>query len=198
MLLSGEVHLSTVAMAARAIEQDPGILEQIRGKTQRQVEEILAARETGEPRCEFRFEAGPGFREKFERARSLLSGRHPEGLTPEQVFDAALEEYLERHDPARGGRVVRSPRGSARRSRSVPAAVRRAVWRRDGGRCTFVGSQGRRCGSTWDVEIHHDQLYCRGGPHRLENLRLLCRAHNHRQAERDLGTARMAPFHRRE
>ena len=212
MLLEGVVHLSTLAMAAKAIEKDERVLDLIRGKTQRQVEEILAARGHPTERCEsihavpgeagvdweFRFVAGPDFREKFERARALLSGTYPQGVTQEQVFGAALDEYLGRHDPARP--VERSPRGSdgARRSRSIPAAARRAVWGRDGGRCTFVGPDGRRCGSTWDVEVDHVKPYCRGGEHRIENLRLLCSAHNRRQAERDLGTAWMAPFKRRE
>lgn len=197
LLLAGEVHLSTVAMAAKEIAQDEGVLDRIRGKTQRQVEEILAA---GKIR-EFKFEAGPAFREKFERARALLSRKHADGITPEQVLEAALDEYLKRHDPARP--INHSPRGSdragpRRRSRAVPAAVRRAVWRRDGGRCTFMGPHGRRCGSTWDVEIDHVRPFCRGGEHRIGNLRLLCSAHNRRNAELELGTASRAPFHRRE
>ncbi len=192
MLLAGEVHVSTVAMAAKAIRRDERILDEIRGRTQRQVEEVLARLAPGRDGAswEFEFTAGPRFKEKYERVRALLSGKHPEGLTPEQVFEATLDEYLRRHDPAR----ERSPRGSAktrgapRWSRSIPAALRRAVWRRDGGRCTFAGPDGRRCGSTWDVEIDH--------VHRLENLRLLCAARNRRRAERDLGTAWRAPFTR--
>ena len=182
MLLAGEVHLSTVAMAAKSIAKDERVLDRIRGKTQRQVEEILA--EPGDVR-ELRFATGPALREKFERARSLLSGKHPEGVTPEQVLEAALDEYLKRHDPTRG--PERSPGGSGKRSRAIPAGIRRAVQRRDGGRCTFVGSEGRRCGSTWDVEIDHVKPWCRGGDHRVENLRLLCSAHNRREAERMLG-----------
>jgi 5-methylcytosine-specific restriction endonuclease McrA len=195
MLLAGEVHVSTVAMAAKAIAKDERVLDRIRGKTQRQVEEILAEPDGVR---ELRFAAGPAVREKFERVRSLLSGKQPEGVTPEQVLEAALDEYLERNDPTRNRRSERSPRGSGRRSRSIPAGIRRAVQRRDGGRCTYVGSQGRRCGSTWDVELDHVNPYCRGGEHRVENLRLLCSAHNRREAERMLGTAWMAPFQRRE
>lgn len=193
LLLSGEVHLSTVAMAAKEIAKDEGVLDRIRGKTYREVEGILAG-----GAWEFRFAAGPVFREKFERVRALLSGKHPGGVTPEQVLEAGLDEYLKRHDPARDRRAGHSPAGSEVRSRAIPAALRKAVWRRDGGRCSFEGPSGRRCGSTWDVEIHHVDPYCRGGEHRIENLRLFCRAHNVRQAERDLGTAWMAPFSRRE
>jgi hypothetical protein len=198
MLLSGELHVTTLAMAASAIAWDERVLDLIRGKTQRQVEEILAARHATGVTWEFHFEAGPDFREKYERARALLSRKHPEGLTQEQVFDAALDEYLKRHDPARPVRVEHSLQGSERRTRWIPAAVQREVWQRDGGRCTFVGPQGHRCGSTWNVEIHHVAPYCRGGEHKAENLRLYCAAHNRRQAELDLGTAWMAAFSRRE
>ncbi len=181
MLLAGEVHLSTVAMAAKAIAKDERVLDRIRGKTRRQVEEILAAGGT----WEFRFDAGAAFREKFERARALLSRKHPDGVTPEQVLEAALDEYLKRHE--------HSPRGSGGGARYIPAAVRRAVSRRDGDRCTFVGPDGRRCGSTWDVEVDHVKPCSRGGGRRLENLQLLCSAHNRRK-----GTAWMASFQRRE
>ena len=39
-------------------------------------------------------------------------------------------------------------------SRNIPAAVRRAVWRRDDGRCAFVGAAGRCCEAGF-LEFHH-------------------------------------------
>ena len=59
----------------------------------------------------------------------------------------------------------------------MPAPVRRAVWTRDGGRCTFVGAEGR-CAETGRLEFHHIAPYARGGPTTEENLTLRCRAHN--------------------
>jgi hypothetical protein len=42
-----------------------------------------------------------------------------------------------------------------------------------------VGSDGKRCNSTWDLEIHHDGTpYAHGGGHDINNLKLLCAAHN--------------------
>ena len=201
MMLAGELRLSTVAMAAKLL--DDGLLEEIRGKTQRQVQEILARRGTASPRpdsvqavgqeWEFRFTAGEALRKKCERARALMSKKHPEGVSCEQVFEAALDEYLKRNDPA-SAPPRHSPRGSKRRSRYIPTAVRRAVWRRDGGRCMYRAG-GRRCGSTWDVEVDHVNLFCRGGTHRESNLRLLCAAHNRREAERSLGKGWMKQFY---
>lgn len=219
MLLSGELRLSTVAMAAEDL--DESVLEEIRGKTQREVREILARRgkvprepdrlrPLGEGAWEFRFAGSAALREKFDRARALLSKKHPAGVAFEQVFEAALDEYLKRHDPSR---EVHSPSGSAqasgsrppeaprlpdppsRRSRAIPRAMRRAVWRRDGGRCAYRGVGGRRCNSTWDVEVDHVNPFCRGGSHEQGNLRLLCAAHNRREAERRLGRGWMRQFY---
>jgi 5-methylcytosine-specific restriction endonuclease McrA len=73
--------------------------------------------------------------------------------------------------------------------RNVPAAIRRAVWRRDAGRCTFTDSSGRRCCERAGLEIHHEHAFALGGASTIANLRLLCRAHNTLLAERDLGRA---------
>ena len=82
-------------------------------------------------------------------------------------------------------RVSRGPLASPRQ---IPAAVRRAVWQRDGGRCTFHSSTGRRCPSTRKLEFDHIEPVARGGPATIENLRLRCRAHNQYEAERAYGT----------
>ena len=61
------------------------------------------------------------------------------------------------------------------------------VFKRDGGCCTFVDSEGRRCGSTWQVEFHHIVPFALGGTHEPENLALRCRAHNRHEAELEYG-----------
>ena len=68
-------------------------------------------------------------------------------------------------------------------SSSVLQAVREQVYLRDGGRCTFVGSNGNRCGCSWDLEYEHIVPFARGGSNEEDNLTLLCRAHNQYRAE---------------
>jgi hypothetical protein len=75
---------------------------------------------------------------------------------------------------------VTSPEG---RTRHIPDAVRDAVFVRDGGRCTFVGTTGVRCGSRWAVQVDHVHPWAMGGTHNPANLRLLCGAHNRHAAE---------------
>jgi 5-methylcytosine-specific restriction endonuclease McrA len=70
----------------------------------------------------------------------------------------------------------------------VPARVRRAVWKRDGGRCTFVADSGRRCAARRDLEFDHIDPYARDGDASIANIRLRCRAHNQYEAERTYGT----------
>jgi len=77
-------------------------------------------------------------------------------------------------------------------TRRVPASVRRAVYARDGGCCTFVSDDGRRCGSRRRLELDHIVPVARGGGSTVDNVRLRCRAHNQYAAERVFGAAFMA------
>jgi 5-methylcytosine-specific restriction endonuclease McrA len=77
------------------------------------------------------------------------------------------------------------------RTRAIPAALHRAVWLRDGGRCRFEDNKGRRCRATHRLEYHHKMPYGRGGQHELENIELRCHGHNQYQADLDFGHAFM-------
>ena len=71
--------------------------------------------------------------------------------------------------------------------RCVPAAVRRAVWLRDGGQCTFVSDRGKRCEARARLEFDHVDEVARGGQATTDRMRLRCRAHNQFTAERTFG-----------
>ena len=83
-------------------------------------------------------------------------------------------------------------------TRHIPAATKDAVFARDKGRCTFVGSTGERCDATHNLQIDHIVPYARGGTNTLDNLRLLCERHNKHEAERVLGANSVRLFRRRE
>jgi HNH endonuclease len=72
------------------------------------------------------------------------------------------------------------------RGRHVPAAIRREVWARDGGRCGFVGTQGR-CAERGFLEFHHVIPFAEGGLTTVDNLQLRCRAHNAHEAAQHFG-----------
>ena len=134
-----------------------------------------------------------GTHDKLRTIEDLLAHRGP-GPDPATIvsraIDLLLEETLKKKAALTGGPRSGSP-GSGRRTRAIPAAIRRQVWRRDGGRCTFVDHQGRRCRATRGVEYHHEKPWGKGGEHEVDNIALRCRAHNQYQADLDFGTGFM-------
>ncbi len=80
-------------------------------------------------------------------------------------------------DPDRG--ATSAPKRCARAGRAIPAAVRRQVWQRDEGGCSYVDPvSGRRCGSSHLLQVDHVFPYALGGGSDPPNLRLLCFAHH--------------------
>src|SRR3954469_17999323 len=75
----------------------------------------------------------------------------------------------------------------SKRTRRVPAAVRREVFVRDGRQCSYVSADGRRCSSRRCLELDHVQPDARGGGGESANLRVRCRAHNQRYARQCFG-----------
>jgi 5-methylcytosine-specific restriction endonuclease McrA len=93
---------------------------------------------------------------------------------------------------SRPGQVRKTAAGS----RHVPAHVKRSVWQRDGGQCTFVSESGRRCEARRGLEFDHVKEYARGGEATVDGIRLRCRGHNQYTAEQTFGAGFMR--HKRE
>ena len=153
-----------------------------------------------EKRWQLQFSLGVEQKSKLDWVKAHLSGKYPSGVMLEDMLDELLELYLEKHSPERRKerREKRKQRGdtmkasSVKRSRHIPAELRDAVFVRDGGKCTFVGVDGRSCDSCHGLEVDHVLPFSLGGEHSLSNLRLRCRTHNRLEAERVLGKDVMA------
>lgn len=127
--------------------------------------------------------------EKLQQLRELLS--HSGGELAD-ALDYALRAGVEKAEKRRFGATdtPRRPRASAD-ARTIPADVRRAVYARDRGRCTFVAGDGHRCESRSHLQFDHIQPVARGGGSNADNLRLRCRTHNQYEAERVFGAGFM-------
>ena len=130
--------------------------------------------------------------DKLRRAQDLLRHAVPNG-DPAIIFDRALTLLLTQLERSKTGATDRPRRtgpGTSHRanaaSRHVPAATQRVVWRRDGGRCAFIGPHGR-CPATTFLEYHHVAPFAAGGETSVENLELRCRSHNQYEADRYFG-----------
>ena len=149
----------------------------------------------------------------IERAKALLARERPGATLGElhleamKVFVAALEkrkfgvterpgkhesvpakpESTESAEPPRQRGVPDRAESPRQRGRYIQAAERRAVYQRDGGRCSYVDHRGERCAETRYLEFHHLEPFARRGAHVVSNLALRCRAHNALAAEQDFG-----------
>jgi hypothetical protein len=78
-------------------------------------------------------------------------------------------------------------KSNTRRQRSKPNTryiaheLRRQVYARDGGRCCFVSPDGMRCAARGNLEFHHIVPFARGGEPTINNICLMCRAHNEKR-----------------
>ena len=126
--------------------------------------------------------------ELYEQYRALVSHEIPSGEM-DLVFKDALKIAVAERSKRKFAATTRP--GHARESanpRHIPAAVKRAVSERDERRCTFVSEAGKRCGERQFLEYDHIEPVAHGGTSTVENIRLLCRAHNQFEAERAFGT----------
>lgn len=129
--------------------------------------------------------------EKLRVAKDLLRHSIPSGDTAD-IVDRALTVLIE-HLARKKFAATPRPRVTGHtnvHSRHIPAAVKRAVCARDGGRCAFVSKTGRRCAEPGFLEFHHLRPYATGGPATVDNIQLRCRAHNAYEAELCYGTRR--------
>ena len=69
----------------------------------------------------------------------------------------------------------------------IPKAIRHAARERDENRCTYQAPDGRRCTATHALQFDHKIPRSLGGTNSLENIRMLCPAHNQLMAEEILG-----------
>ena len=124
---------------------------------------------------------------KLRYAQALLSHALPSGDV-DQVLDRALEALIQQLERRKAGATAR-PRHSrlSASRRHISAEIRRAVWERDRGQCTFVSTSGRRCDERRFLEFDHIEPVARGGRATAENIRLRCRTHNQYEAERAFG-----------
>jgi len=117
--------------------------------------------------------------EKLELAKDMTRHADPSGDAA-QILDRALTLLLS--DLAKKKFAAtdrpRPSQGVAPESRTVSAEVKRIVFVRDLGRCTFVGKDGHRCDERSRLEFHHVRPFAESGPPTVENIQLRCQPHN--------------------
>ena len=164
-----------------------------------------APRATTEPlgaeRYRVQFMADCETHAQLEELRALMRHQIPDGDVG-KILAKAISTLLERvrkqkfADTSAPRSNPASPTPSDHPSRRIPAAIRRAVWERDAGRCTFVSEGGRRCDSNEFLEFDHVEGWSNTRSHSVAAITLRCRAHNQLRARQEFGEKHMARFRR--
>jgi 5-methylcytosine-specific restriction endonuclease McrA len=151
---------------------------------------------TAPGRYKVQFTAGAELCEKLERLQALMRRTVPDADLA-SIIEQAVSEKLERLEAVRYAKVkqpraaapaasaVTTPRKTS--ARRIPAAIRRAVYARDGGRCRYTDREGRRCTARHDLEFHHRHPFGHGGAHTAANVCLACATHHRMLSESDYG-----------
>jgi len=218
LLSEGKVSLTALSRLAPYLFKPNGfrLLEQSQYKSVREVERLIVSyfpkadvpdsvNNTTTPlsvdRVHVSFSASKEFAEDLKKAQDLLRHKYPQGKLRD-VLGEALKILVQKKTPSimhqakkkaskpkehAPGHVVRK---HPLASRYIPQAVKMAVWERDKGCCTFVSSQGKRCGESGFLQWDHKKPFSLGGSSLIaENIRLLCASHNLLLAERVYGKA---------
>ena len=159
---------------------------------------------------------------KLDKLRGLLLHKHP-NLSYSELIDELTNMAIKKLDPEEMGsrrnstkiKSTTPPLSAVERpdnqkpktptsaveqpnkqnSRYIPAAVKRAVWKRDKGQCVFKESENHeQCGSRFQFEYHHEIPFAKGGRPLLENIELYCKRHNTHRAITDFAIERMQEF----
>lgn len=133
---AGALSLSAIKLVAPYVKSDDALLQAARGKTIREIEQMVASvapkpevadsiRPIGPDRVEVRFSASMRFRDKLEHARALLSHSLPEGRF-EEVLERALDAVIEKAEKTRFAATDR-PRPAPRSGKKRGSAARKAA-----------------------------------------------------------------------
>jgi hypothetical protein len=211
LLLEGDLNLSTASQVQGFFQK-----EKKEGREHGKLEVVEQIKGLSQEKCQRKlFEISPDFLPQ-EKER-IVSGNHRElriviseelyeklqllkGLLAHALPEASYAELLERLvDESLKKKIQKPERSSsnhsaAERTKAFPSGVRvklpegvkRDVMHRAGWRCQYE-HQGRRCTSSYRLQIDHIIPIAQGGSNELPNLRALCRTHNKQQALAKLG-----------
>jgi hypothetical protein len=194
-LVKGEVNLTTLTKVQSAITREEKrsgekmdgaakaeVLGQVEGKTEDATEKVLftlfpeeakkeSLRQVNGEEARLSVLLGADAIEALKMARDLLSHALP-NATWAEVIAYLAQEFTQRKTAPAAGRVAKKA-------------------------CEYVDSEtGRRCESTYQLEVDHIVPRALGGSNHPSNLRCLCKQHNLLEAERKLGREFMRKYRR--
>ncbi len=119
----------------------------------------------------------------FNQVKELCPG---DAYDEVKCIKKVMKEYIKRSKPKA------SSKPASVNTKSIPKAVKEYVYLRDGGQCTYVGKDGKRCSARLCLEYDHIHPKALGGSNDADNIRLMCSTHNKYLAEKVFGKRNLA------
>ena len=114
-----------------------------------------------------------------EKPASALRSEQINQCSKEKVISAPKLEQTDQYSKEKPASALRSGHQIKKISRFIPSHLRKYIWARDQGQCTYVHHETKhRCTCRHLLQIDHIQPFALGGKTEKENLRLLCAGHN--------------------
>jgi hypothetical protein len=128
------------------------------------------------------FVADQSLIDKLDALKGLLAHTNYEGNLSkliDKIADMALERLKPKEPTAEEVQALEKNPVVASKSRNIPKSVKRVVWKRDQGRCTYQDPKtGKKCDSSHSIDFDHIIPYSWGGTHQPKNIQLLCSPHH--------------------
>ena len=212
---SGKLNLSAVGQAqslfrqqSHTIEEKRELIKSLEGKSKRECEKIVATRMPELPpvekerpinqtQTELKLVVSDELLEDLKKLQAL-HGKASYADLLEWMAKVCLKktpEAPETKETKETEKTAQSLPPVQVNSRVVPVGLKREIYKRDQGRCSYVSPLTKRaCGSRKHLQLDHRLPFARGGETSAENLRLLCPVHNQLKAIESFGSAKMAAF----
>ncbi len=132
------------------------------------------------------FSAAQELMEKLEKLKEMLAHQNPDG-SYEGLIEVLADMALKKVDSKKSAQKTAKNNADTasvstvekERSRYIPVEIKRSVFARDGGCCTYEDKKtAKRCGSRFALEYDHIKPFAWGGETSEANLTLRCRSHN--------------------
>jgi 5-methylcytosine-specific restriction endonuclease McrA len=201
-LESGKISLCTAAKVQSATKKTPSedkekILESVAGKSSRETDRELSkydpklAKEStrwiNENEVQLSFSLEKLDFQKMQELQSIRSHRDVQKTYRILVTDL-VKLGQEKWNPFQRNATSKLKSRCNKEDaawKTIPPSLRREIWTRDKGVCTFkVPGTDKICGSKDLVQLDHIHPIALGGKNEVSNLRLLCAAHNRARAEK--------------
>ena len=188
--------------------QKQELIKRVEGRSQKETERLLSeidpmisrekVRSLGGGQTEIKLVINLDDLKKAETLKNLLSHKNP-NMSYTELFSLLVQMGIDKYDYSKKTTLKTKPKQksvpelknvnkhkhklnkkpSKQTTRYIPKEVKKYIWQRDNGRCSYICSETkRRCTSKHLIQIDHIHPYALGGSSKPQNLRLLCASHN--------------------